>query len=724
MQPRQGGVSADKNDLSLENARMSQPRKWFYGLLPIAALLAVAGLTRQAPTEADLVTRGNASLKEAGLDWAQVKLAGRDAVLVGEMPDPNLRSMAVSAADRAFGVRLVKDQLTLLAEAKPFTMTATRDGARVVLTGFAANAAQKAAIAAAAKQAMPEATIVDELKLARGAPASFQAASAFGFAELAKLTTGTLALSDSSLSLTGRAADLPKWNDVRAKLAAMPAGVTLGRGLGDGDILAPVVRPYTVAAEKTATGLTLTGFVPSALMRNTVLAAANALGKPVTDRMQIADGAPAAYANNLSFGLTQLGKLDTGTVSLSDSALTIVGRAGTIPNFSDVKARLAALPQGMTLAREEITAPVVRPYTVAAEKTATGLILTGYVPSELMRSTVLASANAFGKPVTDRMQIADGAPAAYANNLAFGLTQLGKLDTGVMSLSDSAMTITGRAASMPSFTDVRAHLAAMPQGMTLARQDITQPTVQPYLFNATRGENLLTLTGYVPDQAAKTAIADHARRFFEGSRIDDQLQIGVGAPQGFVNAARSGLQDLSRLMPGSSFSMSDQSLALRGLALHDGARDQILAEFRSRLPAGFGSLVEINTAPPPPSISAAPECQILYNDLTSQARILFDTGSAELATESYGLLDRLVVVTRRCDQARVEISGHTDADGSVAMNNDLSRRRAETVAQYLVRAGVGAQRLEAVGYGPSRPVASNDTAEGKAKNRRIEFTVK
>lgn len=826
---------------------MSQPRKWFIGLVPVAVLLAIAGLTRQAPTETDLIQRGNASLKDSGLEWAQVKLAGRDAVITGEAPDPSLRTLAVSAAERAFGVRLVKDQMTVLAEAKPFTLTATRDGARVVLSGFAARAAQKTAIAAAAKAAMPEATIVDELKLARGAPASFQAASTFGLGELAKLTQGTLSLSDQSLSLTGRAADLPKWNDVRGKLAALPAGVTLGKGLGEGDILAPIARPYTVQAEKTANGLVLTGHVPNAATRATVLAAANALGRPVTDRMQIADGAPATYVNNVDFGLAQLGRLDTGVMALSDSALSVTGRAATIANFNDVRTRIAALPQGMTLAKGlaegDILPPLVRPYTVQAEKTAAGLVLTGHVPTAHMRSTVMAAANALGRPVTDRMQIADGAPATYVNNVDFGLSQLGRLDTGVMSLSDSALTITGRAATMPNFNDVRARLAALPQGMTLARAEIAPPIVRPfnfeaektaagtvltgyipneaaratlvaaanaagapvtdrlvvadgapagdfvgtgraligelgklqngkatlvdtqatitglgqvgvtddtvranlrglpqgfqlvraqieagvirpYLFNATRGDNAVTLTGFAPDQAAKTAIADQARRFFDGVRVDDQLVIGPGAPQGFANAARSGLQDLSRLLPGSSFSMSDQSVALRGLAPHDGARDQILGEFRGRIPSGFGSLAEINTAPPPPTEAQASVCQILFNDLMAGARINFNTGSAELAVESLGLLDRLVIVARRCDQAKVEISGHTDSDGSVAMNNDLSRRRAEAVAQYLVRAGVTAERLEAVGYGPARPVASNDTAEGKAKNRRIEFTVK
>jgi OOP family OmpA-OmpF porin len=78
----------------------------------------------------------------------------------------------------------------------------------------------------------------------------------------------------------------------------------------------------------------------------------------------------------------------------------------------------------------------------------------------------------------------------------------------------------------------------------------------------------------------------------------------------------------------------------------------------------------------------------------------------------------------RCPDAVIEISGHTDSVGNDDTNSQLSQRRAEEVSEYLKKAGVGAERMTAVGYGKTRPVASNDTEEGRARNRRIEFDVK
>ena len=69
----------------------------------------------------------------------------------------------------------------------------------------------------------------------------------------------------------------------------------------------------------------------------------------------------------------------------------------------------------------------------------------------------------------------------------------------------------------------------------------------------------------------------------------------------------------------------------------------------------------------------------------------------------------------------MEIGGHTDSTGEDAYNMGLSQRRAESVRSYLVSKGVKASRLEAKGYGETKPVASNDTNEGRAKNRRVEL---
>jgi OOP family OmpA-OmpF porin len=100
----------------------------------------------------------------------------------------------------------------------------------------------------------------------------------------------------------------------------------------------------------------------------------------------------------------------------------------------------------------------------------------------------------------------------------------------------------------------------------------------------------------------------------------------------------------------------------------------------------------------------------------------FDGGKAELTEDSEGILDRASAVIARCPDAEVEVGAHSDSDGSAARNRALTQSRAETIVEYLVAAGVKRERLTAVGYGETKPIADNSTAAGKAANRRIEFT--
>jgi outer membrane protein OmpA-like peptidoglycan-associated protein len=99
----------------------------------------------------------------------------------------------------------------------------------------------------------------------------------------------------------------------------------------------------------------------------------------------------------------------------------------------------------------------------------------------------------------------------------------------------------------------------------------------------------------------------------------------------------------------------------------------------------------------------------------------FRTGSAELTRESLGVLDSLAATLLALPDIRVEIGGHTDNTGSAALNQRLSLARARSVMQYLSSRGVPLSRMSAVGYGPRIPVAPNNTAEGRAQNRRVEL---
>ena len=114
----------------------------------------------------------------------------------------------------------------------------------------------------------------------------------------------------------------------------------------------------------------------------------------------------------------------------------------------------------------------------------------------------------------------------------------------------------------------------------------------------------------------------------------------------------------------------------------------------------------------------------MFADLLAKARIRFESGKADLSPDSVGLLDRLTETALRCPTANIEIAGHTDADGDATQNQALSEKRAQTVADYLVRGGLPANRFTSAGYGSTQPIAGNDTDEGKAQNRRIDFVVK
>lgn len=105
-------------------------------------------------------------------------------------------------------------------------------------------------------------------------------------------------------------------------------------------------------------------------------------------------------------------------------------------------------------------------------------------------------------------------------------------------------------------------------------------------------------------------------------------------------------------------------------------------------------------------------------------KVFFDSGLATIQERSYGLLDSVAsVLNAHPEIARIRVEGHTDDRGSAGYNKDLSQRRAEAVRQYLLGREVATERLEAVGYGEERPVASNATSRGRATNRRVEFTI-
>jgi len=263
---------------------------------------------------------------------------------------------------------------------------------------------------------------------------------------------------------------------------------------------------------------------------------------------------------------------------------------------------------------------------------------------------------------------------------------------------------------------------------------IVAAPVSPFTWSATRdGADGVRLGGHAPSAEVRAALAARAHALFKS--VTDETATAPGAPpgSGWREAAEGALGQLSTLSRG-SVRLSDSSLTILGEADAKTAA-AVRAFYAGKPPGGFASLVDISApgeglaVPGVAGVSlgpnaAAADCQKAFAGLLKRNVVNFDTGSATIAPASLGLLDDLARVGRRCDQYTIEIAGHTDDRGERELNIQLSRERAGAVVRYLVGRGVSPDRLESRGFGADRPLASNRTPAGQARNRRIEFTVK
>ncbi len=268
---------------------------------------------------------------------------------------------------------------------------------------------------------------------------------------------------------------------------------------------------------------------------------------------------------------------------------------------------------------------------------------------------------------------------------------------------------------------IAAALKNLPEGFSVAANEIKAP---PYIFQAYKDPVAvtLTLTGYVPDNTAHAALVAAATRKFFSEKVVDNLKASIGAPPGFAAAVAPALGALSRLSTG-TLVVSDREVKLSGDALYDAAAIQIRNGLGKDFPQGWQFKADISVKPAAAPVDAT-VCQQLFSDLLGKGSIRFVSARAKIDPDSAGLLDRLIETALRCPNANIEIAGHTDGNGDEASNQALSEKRAQAVMDYLVKAGLPAERFTAVGYGSTQPVASNDTGEGKAQNRRIDFVVR
>ncbi|MBX9710410.1 MAG: OmpA family protein [Xanthobacteraceae bacterium] len=367
--------------------------------------------------------------------------------------------------------------------------------------------------------------------------------------------------------------------------------------------------------------------------------------------------------------------------------------------------------------------PEAKPFVWSAERDVVRITLNGSAPLPAIKSRLMDAARAIaaGSDAADNMMLSRGAPPRFDAAALLLVDQVGKLKEGKVTLTDTAVSLAGMARELGSREAIAAALKNLPDGYTVAENAIAAP---PYVFQANNDPVAMTLTlnGYVPDNNVHAAIVAAVARKFISEKVVDNLKASVGAPQGFANAVTQALGGLSRLSTG-SLTISDRDVKLSGDALYPAASEQIQIDLASSLPQGWKANAEISVKPVASPVDST-VCQQLFVEMLTRGKIRFESGRATIDSDSMGLLDRLIETALRCPTANLEIAGHTDSDGDTGANLALSTRRAQSVVDYLVKAGLPKDRVVARGYGDTKPVVPNDTEENKAKNRRIDFVVR
>ena len=222
------------------------------------------------------------------------------------------------------------------------------------------------------------------------------------------------------------------------------------------------------------------------------------------------------------------------------------------------------------------------------------------------------------------------------------------------------------------------------------------------------------VAGVVPDEATRQAILAKAREVY-GDRVVDQLGVGnlVAPPNWSQLVQKLITPDLRRVSKG-QLKVSGNVVELSG-DISNEAQSQQLA---SHMSASLNPTYTVRNG-----LRVAAAGQDVLDAALANRVVEFQPGNAVLTPVGVRTLDELLPVLNQFKGRRFEVIGHTDAQGAAAQNVLLSAERANVVRAYLATRGIASALILTSGAGADRPVAGNDTAEGRARNRRIEFRV-
>lgn len=225
----------------------------------------------------------------------------------------------------------------------------------------------------------------------------------------------------------------------------------------------------------------------------------------------------------------------------------------------------------------------------------------------------------------------------------------------------------------------------------------------------------VVVTGKVPDEATRAVIVARLRQLYGAETVVDQIQVTqVVAPPNWAAHVEKLISPGLKQVQRGQLSVQGNNVEIKGEVGNEATRQQVASEAAESLNATY---VVRN------SLRVAAREQDTIDAVLANRIVEFEPGSSTLTQTGRSILDELARVLAQLGRRKVEVIGHTDAVGARDMNIALSQARADAVKLHLESRGIHPDRVSTSGEGPDRPIASNATADGRARNRRIEFRV-
>ena len=256
------------------------------------------------------------------------------------------------------------------------------------------------------------------------------------------------------------------------------------------------------------------------------------------------------------------------------------------------------------------------------------------------------------------------------------------------------------------------------RGVRVVYDKISPTIITPYSMSIKYNENELIFSGYMPSKMSRDELFEQVEMIYPNLKITKEVDIGTGEPKEWESL----ILVISLLMEKLDLGMAhiiDKEVVFSGKCQTMQQESEILLYLEEY--QGMGFKIKSRVVAMDEAIHV---CQEKFKELLSNEKVEFEAGKSIVKSSSHTLLKGLVDISVLCPHTKIEIEGHTDSSGDDSKNQELSQRRANAVVAKLFQFGIPLEQMESIGRGESEPITTNETKEGRATNRRIEFKVR